>query len=162
MKKLLSACIVSILFFTSTFSISANETTMPPAQSYSYVEEVYADGSYWAITIEEISSSSLTRATQTKQASKTNKYVDANGKVLWSVTVTGTFTYNGSSATCTKSAVSTLDASVNWTVTNEKAWKLGATAYASAQGNEIYVAGIVFRTINKQVALTCSPTGKLS
>lgn len=50
---------------------------------------------YYEETI-EIIDEAMTRATSTKTAKKTAKYQTTSGTVLWSVTVTGTFTYNGS------------------------------------------------------------------
>ena len=87
---------------------------------------------------------------------------DKNGNVLWTITVKGSFTYNGSTSKCTNSSVSVKSYVSNWTVSGAKAWKSGSTAYASAQGKMKNVLGQTTKTVNKQVSLTCSPSGKLS
>lgn len=74
----------------------------------------------------------------------------------------GTFAYNGSTSKCTNSSVSVKSYVSNWTVSGAKAWKSGPTAYASAQGKMKNVLGQTTKTVNKQVSLTCSPSGKLS
>ena len=154
LKKAASSLILCLFLTWNLMSVSA-QTTPDCSYAASYIEEVYPDGSYWEVTIEEHAVPSV-RAAQSK--SGTNK----NGKVLWSVTVSGTFTYNGISASCTKSSVSILDASINWTVSDQSAWRSGATAYASAIGHEKNSLGQEMRTLYRQVSLTCSPEGKLS
>lgn len=75
---------------------------------------------------------------------------------MWSVSVTGTFTYNGSSCTCTKATVSTTKPSSTWSLSNKKASKSGNKAIASVTG---HAPGV---TVTRTVTLTCSATGKLS
>lgn len=160
LKKAASSLILCLFLTWNLMSVSA-QTTPDCSYAASYIEEVYPDGSYWEVTIEEHAAPSV-RAAQSKSGTKTGKYTDKNGKVLWSVTVSGTFTYNGTSASCTKSSVSILDASINWTVSDQSAWRSGATAYASAIGHEKNSLGQEMRTLYRQVSLTCSTEGKLS
>lgn len=40
-------------------------------------------------------------SSKTRTGSKTKTYYSSDDKKLWSITVTGTFTYNGSSSKCT-------------------------------------------------------------
>ena len=75
---------------------------------------------------------------------------------MWSVSVTGTFTYNGSSCTCTKATVSTTKPSAMWSLSNKKASKSSNKAIASVTGHSPGV------TVTRTVTLTCSPSGKLS
>lgn len=110
----------------------------------------------------ETSSDAVRRATNTKTGSKVYNYVDSNHKSMWTITVKGSFTYNGSTSKCTNSSVSVKSYVSNWTVSGAKAWKSGSTAYASAQGKMKNVLGQTTKTVNKQVSLTCSPSGKLS
>lgn len=156
-----TSSLVLCLFLAWNFIPVSAQTVPESSCAISYIEEVYADGSYWKVTIEEHAIPSL-RAAQSKSGSKTGKYMDKNGKVLWSVTVTGKFTYNGTSASCTKSSVSVLNGSINWTVSDQSAWRSEATAYASAIGHEKNSLGHNVRNIYRQVFLTCSPRGKLS
>ena len=47
----------------------------------------------------------FTRSTKQITKTKTSTYKSASGKSMWSVSITGTFTYNGSSAKCVSNVV---------------------------------------------------------
>ena len=160
-KRIVYTSVVFALLFAFVFPVSAGEKDSG-VPSLSYIEEVFEDGSYFQVTIMETSSDAVRRATNTKTGSKVYNYVDSNHKSLWTITVKGSFTYNGSTSKCTNSSVSVKSYVSNWTVSGAKAWKSGSTAYASAQGKMKNVLGQTTRTVNKQVSLTCSPSGKLS
>ena len=115
------------------------------------------DGSY--ITIELVVMES--RATNTKTGSKIYRYKDSDGVELWSATLTGTFSYTGSSATCTASSVSVSIISDNWHNISKSASKSGASATGEVTMGKKFL-GI---TINKETVsmrLTCSASGTLS
>lgn len=67
-------------------------------------EIIQLDNGYYLETI--IEETPTTRASNQKTAKKTGNYKNAQGTTMFSVTVTGTFTYTGSSSTCTKSIAS--------------------------------------------------------
>ena len=160
-KRIVYTSVVFALLFAFVFPVSAAEKDSG-VPSLSYIEEVFEDGSYFQVTIMETSSDAVRRATNTKTGSKVYNYVDSNHKSLWTITVKGSFTYNGSTSKCTNSSVSVKSYVSNWTVSGAKAWKSGSTAYASAQGKMKNVLGQTTKTVNKQDSLTCSPSGKLS
>ena len=160
-KRIVYTSVVFALLFAFVFPVSAAEKDSGEP-SLSYIEEVFEDGSYFQVTIMETSSDAVRRATNTKTGSKVYNYVDSNHKSLWTITVKGSFTYNGSTSKCTNISVSVKSYVSNWTVSGAKAWKSGSTAYASAQGKMKNVLGQTTKTVNKQVSLTCSPSGKLS
>ena len=58
------------------------------------VVETFSDGSYIESSISFPSTSKALSSSSTKTASKTSTYKNNSGKTLWSVTVTGSFTYN--------------------------------------------------------------------
>lgn len=132
-KRIVYTSVVFALLFAFVFPVSAAEKDSG-VPSLSYIEEVFEDGSYFQVTIMETSSDAVRRATNTKTGSKVYNYVDSNHKSLWTITVKGSFTYNGSTSKCTNSSVSVKSYVSNWTVSGAKAWKSGSTAYASAQG----------------------------
>ncbi len=142
MKKILVAiCLVlGIINLTNTY-IKANEY---------YYEE----------TIEVIETSNA-RATSTKTGKKTGSYKTSSGKVLWSVSVTGTFTYNGSTSSCTKASVSTINNSENWKLSDVTSSKSGNTAVASVKA-KCYLNGDLISSTSKTVKLTCDKNGNLS
>ena len=100
-------------------------------------------------------------SSSTKTASKTSTYKNNSGKTLWSVTVTGSFTYNGSTSKCIRSTVSTTCPDRNWKIIKSFANKTDSTASATVSTAQ-YLNGIHMRTINRTIKLTCSKTGKLS
>jgi len=124
-----------------------------------YIEETFDDGSYIEIIIDEGNTSARTSITKKKTAT----YKGSDGTALWSVTVTGTFNYNGTTSSCTSSSVETKSYVSNWKLSNKKASKSGATASASVTAKLYHSNGTtVLRTINKTVKLTCDKNGKLS
>lgn len=107
--------------------------------------------------IEEIPT---TRASNQKTGRKTANYKNSQGTVVFTVTVTGTFTYNGSSSTCTKSVVEASSKNANWKISSKSASKSGNKATAKATAKR-YVDGTVVETRNCSVTLTCSSNGSL-
>lgn len=148
MKKFLKVFI--LIFAVSIVSVS-NVYAIEDNSVYTYVEETFDDGSYIEITIDN--GNSNTRATKTK--SKTATYKGEDGTAMWSVTVKGTFTYNGSTLTCTSSSVSTSNYSTTWKLSN-------ATASASVKATQYHSNGTTLRAINKTVKLTGDKNGNLS
>lgn len=150
------------LFLCLILSICYNPTVL--ASDYtnsSTTTEVLDDGSYIETTIETVSSINLFSATSTKSGKRTSTYKDSSGKIYWSVTVNGSFSYNGSSSKCTSSAISTTCPSKLWKLSNKSSSKSGATATASVVAKR-YTNGTITKTIKRSVSLTCSKTGKLS
>ena len=121
-------------------------------------EIIQLDNGYYLETIiEEIPT---TRASNQKTGRKTANYKNSQGTVVFTVTVTGTFTYNGSSSTCTKSVVEASSKNANWKISSKSASKSGNKATAKATAKR-YVDGTVVETRNCSVTLTCSSNGSL-
>ena len=112
----------------------------------------YDDGSYAVISlhIEDATRSN------TKTASKTFKYYNSSNVPQWTFKVTGTFSYNGTSATAT--AVST-----SYTISNN-CWTYDH-ASKSKSGNEVSGKGY-FKKVSiigsETVTIKCSKTGVIS
>jgi hypothetical protein len=149
---------IVILMLLLLYIPISNVNALENAQQNTYIEKTFDDGSYIEITIEY--DDLYTRSTTTK--SKTATYKSENGTSLWSVTVKGTFTYDGSTSICTSSSVSTNNYSTSWKLSNAKSWKSGITANASVTAKQYHQDGTVLRTINKTVKLTCDKNGNLS
>lgn len=126
-----------------------------------FIQSTYAQEYYYDETIEIISTAPLTRATKTITGKKTASVKNSSGKVLWSVTVTGSFTYTGLKATCTSSSVSAQSNDSLWKISSKSHSKSGNTATATASA-KYYLDGSVISTQTKTVKLTCSASGKLS
>lgn len=91
MKK----CITLLLTITlALYHPTAASAAVPTDAT---IVETFEDGSYIETVIEEATFASSARSTtSTVSGKKTNTYRNSEGSALWSVTVTGTFTYNGS------------------------------------------------------------------
>lgn len=120
------------------------------AEQY-YIEEV----------IEVVETNTNTRATSTKTAKKTSYFKNSSGTNLWSVTVTGTFTYNGSTSSCTSATVSAASYNNNWKISTKSSSKSGNTASATATA-KYYLDGSLISTHKNTVKLTCDKNGNLS
>lgn len=101
------------------------------------------------------------RAASTKTGKKSYIYKNNSGTEQWRATLSGTFTYTGTSATCTVSSCTTTISDSAWYEVSKSAGKSGSSATAEVTMGE-KLLGI---TINKEsisMRLTCSPTGSLS
>ncbi|WP_270640998.1 hypothetical protein [Longibaculum muris] len=156
MKKFLITIIVLFTVFSNINYAFAFETK---SIENAFIEVVFEDGSYIETIIEQ--NYLFTRASTTS-GSKTSIFKDSEEKVLWTIKVSGSFSYNGSSATCTSSSISTTCPASNWKLSNKKSWKSGASAYASATAKQYTFLGICTNTVDRTLKLTCSSSGKLS
>lgn len=130
-----------------------------PIYSSPAEEEViyFDDGSYIVITVESIS----TRASGTKSGSKTLKYTGSDGELEWKAVLSGTFTYNGTSATCTSSSCNVTIYASNWYEVSKTVTKSGNTASASVtMGRK--VLGITVEKETYPLSLSCDKDGNLS
>ena len=156
MKKLTSSLL--ILALVLAFAMPAFATS----SSTSTYTEYYTDGSYAKIVITEDSSSSkATKATQTKSGTKGWIFYNANGVQLWKVQITGTFSYTGSTSTCTNVTKATFLYDNAWKVTAESCSKSGNKAMGSFTVKR-YALLIPVQTENVSITLTCSANGTLS
>lgn len=155
MKKISALILTVLMLFTiAPFNAFAGEEIVTDRSI-----EYFDDGSYIVTEITENSISAFASGTTTK--SKNSYYYDDNNNAQWRVTITGTFNYTGSSATCTK-------ATTSYTIYND-AWKV-TSAVPSKSGNRAtgtftvkkYVLGIPVKTVNKTLTITCSNTGVCS
>ena len=124
----------------------------------SVVTEYYDDGTYAVITITEEAGNS--RAT-TKKASKNYTYKNSDGDILWTYKITGTFSYTGSSSTCTAVSDSYTISNSSWHMDSHSTSRSGNTAYGTVT-MKYKVLGVTFNTVSKDLSLTCSATGVLS
>ena len=145
-KKIITILYISFLAFShSVLNASAFETN--PTR-------IELENEYYLETV--ITTNHTQARSSIRSGTKTATYKDINGKALWSITV------NEKSATCTSSTYSKANYSTNWTLSNAKASKNGATASASIRAKQYHQNGSIQKTIDKTVKLTCSPTGSLS
>lgn len=152
MKRLLTV-ILTVLITISVFSVSAaavDESMDREASSVTY----FADGSY-CVTKILVEKRVATGTTITGR--KTSDYYSTAGILQFTVTVKGTFTYNGATATATASNYGYAIRNSDWSFDSAYSFCSGPSATASCTFDP--VLGFP-RTLS--VTLTCSPTGVLS
>lgn len=117
----------------------------------------FDDGSY--ITVE--TSVIETRANSTRTGKKTYTGKDSNGDEQWRAVLTGTFTYNGTTATCTSSSCSVTVVNDAWYVVSKSTSKSGSSALGDlTMGRKFIGITVEKKTINMK--LTCDKNGTLS
>ena len=118
----------------------------------------YEDGSYLVTTITEIPS----RAGGTKTGSKSGRYYNSNNDLQWLITVTGTFTYDGTTSRCTYVDGTTSIADTGtWALDSENPTMRDATAsYSVVLARK--ALGITIGRENHTISLTCDKNGNLS
>lgn len=153
MNKLIAILTAFILFFNLPIISNANDLTVTnPDQSY---ENTYVIDMGDGLTIEyEICEVTSNARTSTKTATKTATCKE-DGKVIATIKLTASFSYTGSSATCT-SASSSYSMAAGWSYTNRTTTRSGNRATTSAKllNNCDYA--------NVSVTMTCSSTGVVS
>lgn len=118
----------------------------------------YADGSYIVTSVEE----SLTaRISGTKSGTTIRDYYSNKNVLQWKAVLDATFTYNGSSATCTK--VNGLNVTIydsSWSVGSKSTSKSGNTAYGYLTMERSILGGT--QGVPVTLTLTCDKNGNLS
>lgn len=150
MKRLLSLLMCAIIV-VSIFPVVGSASVQEQTTIY------YADGSYMTVEVDVCK----TRASGNVTSSKKYTYYDDNNVSQWKAVLSGTFTYTGSSATCTASSVDVTIYDSAWYVSSKYASKSGNTAEASVtMGHK--VAGITITKVPVDLTLTCDANGNLS
>ncbi|MDR0519773.1 MAG: hypothetical protein LBG82_06960 [Clostridiales Family XIII bacterium] len=162
MKKILSVIFIVLAMCSMPIAALADGSENYAVPSGKITNVVYQnDGSYFVTTIAETKSPALRASTTTKTSSKITTYYGSSGNTLWYVKVTGTFSYNGSTSSCTASTVTAAAPASNWSISSTSASKSGNQATASATANR-YNGLTVVQTVSRTVTLTCSSNGTLS
>lgn len=94
----------------------------------------------------------------TKTASKKYDLKNSAGSIVASYTLTGTFTYNGITSSCTAASCSTSINNNAWKFTSKTASKSGNKAIGSFTAE----CSTPSQTISKSMSITCSKDGIIS
>lgn len=117
----------------------------------------FEDGSYMVRELFVVQ----TRASGTKTGSKVATYYTSDGTAEWKVTLTGTFSYTGTSAACTASNASVTIYNSNWYTISRNANKSGNAAISSVTMG-YKTLGITTNRETSNLTLTCDKNGNLS
>ncbi len=149
MKRILSFLIAGLLLF-SLFPVS----TMAAENSrITYLE----NGDYIVETLTEIGGRSAWKRT----GSRTKTYCNSDGTAVWEAVLTGTFTYDGTSATCTSADISVTVYASNWYIVSKSASKSGNTATGTVTMG-CRILGITTDKVTANLTLRCDKDGNLS
>lgn len=151
--KRLACCVMAMVLLAAMIPVFGN------AASYGeeVVTEVFADGSYETESIYKMQ----TRAGGTISGSKVRNHYDSKGTLCWQFVLNGSFSYTGSSATCTSSTCSVSIYSQGWYVISKNASKSGNTASANATMGESS-GGVLANKVSASITLRCDKNGNLS
>jgi hypothetical protein len=126
-----------------------------------------SDGSYYVTVIGESISENISQAgnilqaaSSTKTGTKRTTYYNSSGASLWYVQIKGTFTYNGTTSSCTSATVSAASQVSPWVISSKSASKSGNQATGKATA-KCYNGSVLVGTVSKTVIITCSKTGTL-
>ena len=98
-------------------------------------------------------------AAKTITKTKTAQYKNSSGEVLWSVSIKGTFTYDGKTSKCTSCSHSTTAPSKYWSIKSCTSTKSGNKATATVVALQ---KGLATNTVTKTITISCSPKGVVS
>ena len=148
MKRIISF-LMAFLLIVSVFPLVGTAAEM---------EIVYfPDGSYMTVELER----NNTRASGSVTGNKRYTYYDENDSAQWQAVLTGSFTYTGSSATCTSSSISTTIYDSYWYVVSKSASKSGSKATGSVvMGYNL--DGVTISRVPANLTLSCDANGNLS
>lgn len=145
--KRLSILLTFILMFSLLAPINVQATNQ-----YEKETIFFSDGSY---IISEITVIQF-RAGSAIGGNRHYDYYNANDVKQWRATVTGTFTYDGTTATCTSVSTNFVRYTTTWTLDSVSKSKSGATAIG-----DFYLSCSAWET-SVRVQLTCDKNGNLS
>ncbi len=164
MKKLISL-VMAFLLVGASFTMYVNAldiTTFENSNVVSETIEELNDGYILETTISVEESGISTYATKTVTGTKNASLKNADGDVLWTFTLRGTFSVNtGVSATCTAVSYSTSNIASGWSLDSVSTSKSGNKAMADFVFKH-KVLFVTTQTVDKSLTLTCSSDGTLS
>lgn len=149
----LLACIV-LLGSTIAFPVEAAETD-GGIRDQIIISQTVEDLGNGCFYIETISVPSIQLYSSTRTGTKSSVYV-VSGTSIFSISVTGTFIFDGSTAEATSASGSVVTYVEGVTINSRSAYTSGASAYATTS---VTYNGA---TLQKTVKLTCDKDGNLS
>lgn len=157
-KRILAVFMILSMLSTSLIAVNAQAIEDDAAEVI-----YFDDGSYLQISaVRTVETQSNTRATLTTVGEKDMTFVNGDGEVEWTYTLTGYFTYTpGLTSACVDAAYTSDIYDSAWSFSNGSAVTSGNTAY----GYGSYVKKILFVTIDQydiNISISCDTYGNLS
>lgn len=154
MKRIISLflCLIITLSILTPFSAHAAESSDTKTEII-----MFEDGSY----LEIVTASVSTRASGSITGYKSYSYINNFNVLQWRATLTATFTYTGTSSTCTSGScsVSILDSA--WYVVSNSTTRSGNTATTNLTMG-LKALGVTVAKPTYTITLSCDKDGNLS
>ncbi len=155
MRKYVCSLLIALSIVCSFNPVCANaDSSDDIITSYT---EYYDDGSYSIITIIEHPTDP---SRSNKNGRKTYEHV-VSGNSVWEYTIEASFTYTGSSSSCTSVSDSYTIYNSSWHLNSRYHWKSGNTAYGSVTMDR-KILGQTVDSVTRDISLSCSANGTLS
>lgn len=152
MKRII--CVVlSVALLISVVALPCFATGTEESVNITYFE----DGSYLVERVVD----SQSRVSGTKSGAKEATYYGSSGTAAWKAVLYGTFSYTGSSSTCTASSISVTIYDSSWYTISKSAGKSGNTASGSVTMG-YKTLGVTVNEVSKNLSLKCDANGNLS
>ena len=158
MIKKLFGILLFVVFLSLLMNSIVFANTKVTTQTTTEIETVYIGDEvfYLKTYISDVGTDQkeIGAAKGTITRTKTSNLENYAGQVMISVSITGTFTYNGISAVCTSCSCSSASYHPVWQITNYYSTRSGnsATNHTTAVQNNTYI-------YQKNVTITCSADG---
>lgn len=150
--KHLSKLLVFILLLNLLVSVNVQAKEQAGTEKI-----VFSDGSYILSEITVIQS----RAASVRKADRYYDYYNAKDVRQWRATLTGTFTYDGTTSSCTAVSTNFTVYASGWTLDSVSEHKIGNQAIGDFYISYSPLPGDYFET-SVRVQLTCDKNGNLS
>ena len=151
--KRFAAAILLTLFLVTLISPTAVSAAAPTSAQ----EIIYLEDGYITVTL----ACTESRAANSKTGSKTYTFTGNNGNEEWKAVLRGTFTYTGTSATCTAANCDVTITNTAWYVVSKNPYKSGNSAVCDLTMGRKFL-GITVAKENVSMRLTCDANGNLS
>lgn len=160
MKKILASfvtfCVSIIILTPMTIPVYAEDiSTVNTHNDTVRYTVMSADGSYDIIEIEENS------ARSSKTAKKTQSHYSTDDVLEWKVVLQGTFTYNGTTSSCTNASHTITIYNNSWFTYSQNSYASGNKAIANVV-MKLRVLGVIASTNNVHLQLSCDKNGNIS
>jgi len=146
MKKTVAVLLVCILF-TLLIPVSAADSAET---------ESLPDGGYFVTetVVTPVSRGSL-------NTERRDCYYNTSGEKQWTMVLKGSFTYNGTTATCTSASVTYTIYNSNWHHKSHSAWASGNTANGTLTMEKwLFLTPVLI--VSKSLTITCDANGNIS
>lgn len=161
MKKSIIAILLVFNLLILSVPIPVNaQSAGNPQTSVEYLDNGY----YYETIITDDKAESYIAPFATSKSitkTKTTKYKNASGDVMWSVSIKATFSYDGTTSKCTSCTPSAKAYGTTWSIKSVTSSKSGNSATATAKAAHTSSSG-ASQTYTKSVTIKCSATGVVS